>query len=62
MLEELATGVRTGSINPVDLVNESLRRISEASHLNAVVAVYAEEALELAQHHNRKGLLVSLFL
>ncbi len=60
MLEELANGVRNGSINPVDLVNESLRRINEASHLNAVVAVYAEEALELAKHHNRKGLLAGL--
>ncbi len=60
MLEELANGVRNGSINPVDLVNESLRRISEASHLNAVVAVFADEALELAQHHNRKGLLAGL--
>ena len=60
MLEELANGVRNGSINPVDLVNESLRRINEASHLNAVVAVYADEALELAQHHNRKGLLAGL--
>jgi Asp-tRNA(Asn)/Glu-tRNA(Gln) amidotransferase A subunit family amidase len=60
MLKELATGVRNGSINPVDLVNESLRRISEASHLNEVVAVFADEALELAQHHNRKGLLAGL--
>jgi Asp-tRNA(Asn)/Glu-tRNA(Gln) amidotransferase A subunit family amidase len=60
MLEELASGVRNGSIDPVDLVNESLRRISDAKDLNAVVAVYADEALHLAKNHNRQGLLAGL--
>lgn len=60
MLEELSAGVRQGSIDPVDLVNESLRRISDAENLNAVVAVYADEALELAKNHNRQGLLAGL--
>ncbi|MBJ7490094.1 MAG: hypothetical protein JHC59_02055, partial [Ilumatobacteraceae bacterium] len=48
MLEELSAKVRSGEINPVDLVNESLRRIEAAKPLNAVVAVYADEARELA--------------
>lgn len=60
MLQELSAGVRDGSIDPVDLVNEALRRIDKASHLNAVVAVYAEEAISAAQHHNRTGLLAGL--
>ena len=38
MLEELSAKVRSGEISPVDLVNESLRRIEAASSLNAVVA------------------------
>lgn len=60
MLEELSTGVRDGSIDPVDLINESLSRISDAKNLNAVVALYADEALELAKNHNRQGLLAGL--
>ena len=39
MLEELAAHVRSGAIDPVDLVNESLRRIEAAKELNAVVAL-----------------------
>jgi Asp-tRNA(Asn)/Glu-tRNA(Gln) amidotransferase A subunit family amidase len=44
MLNELATQVRNGTIDPVDLVKESLRRIEAASELNAVVDIYADEA------------------
>ena len=40
MLEELSAKVRSGEINPVDLINESLRRIEAAEPLNAVVAPY----------------------
>lgn len=60
MLEELSAGVRNGSIDPVDLVNESLRRIEDAARLNAVVAVYADEAIAAAQTHPRTGRLAGL--
>lgn len=60
MLAELAAQVRSGAINPVDLVNESLRRIESAKELNAVVALYAEEALETATNHSREGALAGL--
>jgi Asp-tRNA(Asn)/Glu-tRNA(Gln) amidotransferase A subunit family amidase len=60
MLEELSAGVRDGSISAVDLVSESIRRIENARYLNAVVALYEEEALAEAQNHNRKGKLAGL--
>jgi len=60
MLEELSSKVRSGEIDPIDLVNESLRRIEAAKPLNAVVAVFAEEARALAQSHPRKGALAGL--
>lgn len=60
MLEELAASVRSGALDPVDLVNESLRRIDDAKELNAVVAVYADEALAAAKNHSREGALAGL--
>lgn len=60
MLSELSALVRSGSVDPVDLVNESIRRIEAAKELNAVVAVYAEEALETARRHPRTGELAGL--
>jgi Asp-tRNA(Asn)/Glu-tRNA(Gln) amidotransferase A subunit family amidase len=60
MLNELAAHVRSGSIDPLDLVNESLRRIEASAELNAVVAVYADEARAAAQAHNRVGALAGL--
>lgn len=60
MLKQLAAKVREGSIDPVDLVNESLRRIDESRELNAVVALYADEALATAQNHPRVGDLAGL--
>jgi len=60
MLNELAAGVRSGSIDPLDLVNESLRRIEASAELNAVVAVYADEARATAQAHNKVGALAGL--
>ena len=60
MLEELSAKVRSGEINPVDLVNESLRRIEAASSLNAVVATFADEARALAESHPRTGALAGL--
>ena len=60
MLAELAFKVRNNEIDPLDLVNESLRRISSAHELNAVVTTYDEEAREAARAHNRKGKLAGL--
>lgn len=60
MLNELAALVRSGSIDPLDLVEESLRRIEAASDLNAVVAVYADEARAVARTHNKTGALAGL--
>ncbi|MEY2766346.1 MAG: hypothetical protein RI912_8, partial [Actinomycetota bacterium] len=60
MLNELAALVRNGSVDPVSLVEEALRRIENAGHLNAVTAVYAEEALAAARSHSRTGTLAGL--
>ncbi|MEY4081326.1 MAG: hypothetical protein RL430_1756, partial [Actinomycetota bacterium] len=60
MLNELAALVRNGSVDPVTLVEEALRRIENARHLNAVTAVYAEEALAAARSHSRSGALAGL--
>lgn len=60
MLRELASGVTQGRIDPVDLVNEAIARIDAAAGLNAVVALYAEEALAAARAHPRTGPLAGL--
>lgn len=60
MLKELAALVRDGSVDPVDLVHRSLDRIEAARHLNAVTAVWADEALEEARRHPRTGALAGL--
>ncbi|MFM9225767.1 MAG: amidase [Actinomycetota bacterium] len=60
MLAELAAQVRAGSIDPVDLVEESLRRIGAAAGINAVVAVHADEARATARSHDRRGALAGL--
>lgn len=60
MLSELASQVRGGKIDPVDLVRESLKRIDAAKDLNAVVAVYEEESLATAASHSRTGALAGL--
>lgn len=60
MLNEIATSVRDGSVDPIDLVEESLRRIDATRELNAVVAVYADEAREVARRHSRTGSLAGL--
>lgn len=60
MLSELAAAVRSGAVEPVDLVAESLRRIEAAAELNAVVALRAEEALAEARAHSRTGALAGL--
>ena len=60
MLRELASAVAQGRIDPVDLVNEAINRIDAAGELNAVVALYAEEALAAARNHPRTGPLAGL--
>ena len=60
MLRELASAVAQGRIDPVDLVNEAINRIDAAGELNAVVALYAEEALTAARNHPRTGPLAGL--
>ena len=60
MLEELSSRVRNGSLDPTDLVEEALRRIDAAQHLNAVVDVYADEARAIAASHSRTGVLAGL--
>lgn len=60
MLAEFSALVRSGRIDPVDLVEESIRRIEAASNLNAVVALYADEAIEEAKSHSRHGALAGL--
>ena len=60
MLAELSALVRSGQIDPVDLVKESIRRIEQASNINAVVALYADEAITEAKNHSRTGALAGL--
>ncbi len=61
MRAELAAGVRDGRIDPVGLVEESLRRIEAHNGiLNAVTALRAEEALAEAAASPREGALAGL--
>ena len=60
MLEELSQLVRSGAISPVELVTESIERINAARNLNAVVALYEDEALLTAKNHPRTGALAGL--
>ncbi|NBR68288.1 MAG: hypothetical protein EBT79_13630, partial [Actinobacteria bacterium] len=60
MLKELAAAVTEGRIDPVDLVKEAVSRIEAAADLNAVVALYAEDALAEARKHPRTGPLAGL--
>ena len=60
MLKELADLVRSGKVDPVDLVQESVRRIESARDLNAVTALWADDAVAAAKSHDRKGPLAGL--
>ena len=60
MRASLAHAVRTGEIDPVALVQESLRRIAAAADLCAVIDVYADDALAQAASHPRTGALAGL--
>ena len=59
-LEEIATGVRTGRVDPVALVEEALRRADESADLNAVVHLDAEGARKAAAGHDRTGALAGV--
>ncbi|MFM7263603.1 MAG: amidase family protein, partial [Acidimicrobiales bacterium] len=60
MLKELAALVRNGSVSPVELVQRSLDRIEASRGLNAVTALWAEDALREAAAHPRTGVLAGL--
>lgn len=60
MLRDLVSKVHNGEVSPLELVDESLRRIDDASHLNAVTEIFADEARATARNHNRKGPLAGL--
>ncbi len=56
----LAQKVRSGEIAPIDLVNEAIRRIEQATNINAVTVVHADAAREAAERHARTGPLAGL--
>jgi Asp-tRNA(Asn)/Glu-tRNA(Gln) amidotransferase A subunit family amidase len=61
VLAELAGAVRSGKIDPLDLIDESLRRIEAANPtLNAVTALRADEARAEAAASPRTGPLAGL--
>lgn len=59
VLAELAAAVRSGTVDPVDLVEESLRRIAADTH-NAVIRLEADSARQEAANHSRTGPLAGL--
>jgi Asp-tRNA(Asn)/Glu-tRNA(Gln) amidotransferase A subunit family amidase len=60
MLEEIAAGVRDGSLDPVELVEEALVRAADAAELNAVVHLDVEGARKAAAAHDRSGALAGV--
>lgn len=60
MLDELSSQVRNRTIDPLDLVDESIKRIGEANDLNAVTELFVEEARAAASSHDRLGPLAGL--
>ncbi|WP_371406072.1 amidase [Kribbella sp. NBC_00662] len=59
-LEQIATGVRDGSLNPVELVEDALARAADAAELNAVVHLDVEGARKAAATHDRTGALAGV--
>lgn len=59
-LEDIAAGVRAGSLDPVDLVEEALARAADAAGLNAVVHLDVEGARKAAAGHDRTGALAGV--
>ncbi|MER7246702.1 amidase [Kribbella sp. NPDC000426] len=59
-LEQTAAGVRGGSLDPVELVEEALARAADAAELNAVVHLDVEGARKAAAAHDRSGALAGV--
>jgi Asp-tRNA(Asn)/Glu-tRNA(Gln) amidotransferase A subunit family amidase len=59
-IEQLAAAVRSGAVDPVDLVEHALQRADETAELNAIVHLDAEGARKAAAGHNRKGALAGI--
>ncbi|WP_329004550.1 amidase [Kribbella sp. NBC_00709] len=59
-LEEIAAGVRDGSLDPVDLVEDALARAADAAELNAVVHLDVDGARKAAVAHDRTGALAGV--
>lgn len=56
----MAAGVRAGSVDPVDLVDEALARATEVAALNAVVHLDVDGARKAAAGHDRRGALAGV--
>jgi aspartyl-tRNA(Asn)/glutamyl-tRNA(Gln) amidotransferase subunit A len=59
-LEDIAAGVRAGSLDPVELVEDALARAAETADLNAVVHLDVEGARKAAVAHSRIGALAGV--
>jgi Asp-tRNA(Asn)/Glu-tRNA(Gln) amidotransferase A subunit family amidase len=59
-LEDIAAGVRAGSLDPVELVEDALARAGETAYLNAVVHLDVEGARKAAAGHDRTGALAGV--
>jgi Asp-tRNA(Asn)/Glu-tRNA(Gln) amidotransferase A subunit family amidase len=59
-LEEIAAQVRSGELDPADLVEEALAKAREAAALNAVVHLDEEGARAAAGWHDRQGPLAGV--
>jgi len=61
-LEEIAAAVRAGELDPVDLVEQALRRAEETAELNAVVHLDVEGARRVARHlrSSKQGALAGI--
>lgn len=59
-LEETAAKVRSGQLDPVELVEQALQRAEDNQHLNAVVHLDADGARKAAADHPRTGALAGV--
>jgi len=59
-IEVIASSVRSGAVDPVDLVEHALLRAEETAELNAVVHLDAEGARKAAAAHDRAGALAGI--
>ncbi|QNE23042.1 amidase [Kribbella qitaiheensis] len=56
----MAASVRSGVVDPVELVEQALKRAEETAGLNAVVHLDADGAREAAARHDRTGALAGI--